>query len=164
MVNAASELIGTLVATMLIDSWGRKSTQTYTYLVAAISILMIVFNSSKGILLTAAFIARSTIMAASNATWVITPELYPTKIRATGHSICNSMARISAFFVPFLVDSSASNQQICLALGFVTILATIASSTLPETKNIKLDKNNETCINNTIISEIPEIPFQYNKL
>jgi len=164
MVSAASELIGTLVATMLIDSWGRKSTQTYTYLVAAISILMIVFNSSKGILLTAAFIARSTIMAASNATWVITPELYPTKIRATGHSICNSCARISAFFVPFLVDSSASNQQICLALGFVTILATIASSTLPETKNIKLDKNNETCNNNNVISSETESPFQYNKL
>lgn len=166
MINAGSELIGTFLATMLIDSWGRAKSQTFFYFIAAFSILIIVFNSSKNVLLTAAFIARSAVMAASNATWVITPELYPTKIRATGHSFCNSMARITAFFVPFLVDSTASNEQICLALGFVTILASIASSTLPETKNAKLSTMENS--NNSQIVEFPEIgefpDVQYNKL
>jgi MFS family permease len=156
MVNAASELFGTLLATLCIDTWGRTRTQTYIYLAAAVSIAFVAFSSSKNILITAAFFARSFIMGASNATWVITPELYPTKIRATGHSICNSMARITAFFVPFLVDSSASNQQICLILGVVSVIATVASSTLPETKNIKLDKS-VTDNNNQVIHE-------YNKL
>ena len=156
MVNAASELLGTLLATLCIDSWGRNRTQTYIYLAAAVSITFIIASTSKYVLLTAAFFARSAIMGASNATWVITPELYPTKIRATGHSICNSMARITAFFVPFLVDSTATNQQICVVLAIVSIIATIASSTLPETKNIKLDviDNNN---NNQVV-------HQYNKL
>ena len=156
-INAASELLGTLLATLLIDTWGRNRTQTYIYLAAAISILIISFSSSQYILLACAFIARSTLMGASNATWVITPELYPTHIRATGHSVCNSMARITAFFVPFLIDSPANNQQICLVLAIVVMIATIASSTLPETRNKLLDKNSNESI-------IESNEFQYNKL
>jgi putative MFS transporter len=155
-INAASELIGTLIATLVIDTWGRNRTQTYIYLVAAISILILSFSSSQYVLLACAFIARSTLMGASNATWVITPELYPTQIRATGHSVCNSMARITAFFVPFLIDSPATNQQICLVLAIVVMIATIASSTLPETKNKLLDKNSNDIV------EINE--YEYNKL
>src|SRR3546814_8728918 len=39
-------------------------------------------------------IARLTIMGASSATWVATPEAYPTRLRATGHSIANAVARL----------------------------------------------------------------------
>ena len=35
------------------------------------------------------FFARAAAMGSSCATWIITPEVYPTDIRATGHSVAN---------------------------------------------------------------------------
>lgn len=41
-------------------------------------------------------IARMGAMGSSCATWVATSELYPTEMRATGHSVASALARIGA--------------------------------------------------------------------
>ena len=86
---------------------------------------------------------RMFIFSASSVTWVATPELYNTKLRATGHSVCSMMARVGGVFTPYLVLSRLDNLTIGIVLCIVNICAALASLSLPETKSIGLDSDNK---------------------
>ena len=73
------------------------------------------------------------IMGASAATWVATPEIFPTEMRATGHSICNLAARLGGFAAPYFVQSSFSVLSVAFGLAAFNILGSGASYLLPET-------------------------------
>jgi hypothetical protein len=76
-------------------------------------------------------------MGASCATWVATSELYPTEMRATGHSVSSSIAKLGSFLVPYFVVSSISFSTVGIVLGCVNLVASVvAFFTLPETKGI----------------------------
>lgn len=76
-------------------------------------------------------------MGASCATWVATTELYPTEMRATGHSVSSSIAKLGSFLVPYFVVSSISFSTVGVVLGCVNLIASfVALFTLPETKGI----------------------------
>ena len=72
-----------------------------------------------------------------------TPELYPTKVRGTGHGICSSLARLGAFLSSYFVYSSISTPIIGLVLAFVSFTAAIAAYMLPETTGVKLDSEGD---------------------
>lgn len=84
-------------------------------------------------------VARACAMAGAAATWVATPELYPTEIRATGHSVCNAVARIGALISPFVVMSSLSIQTIGGVLCATNAIAVLAARLTPETVGSALD-------------------------
>lgn len=54
-------------------------------------------------------------------------------MRASGHSLCSSFARVGGFLAPFLVFSNASIVTVSIVLGIVNVLAAICSTLLPET-------------------------------
>ena len=61
-------------------------------------------------------------------------------MRATGHSVCNSLARIGAFMSPYFVYSSYSLATIGTTLALVNfIAAATAYFLLTETLGLKLD-------------------------
>jgi len=66
-------------------------------------------------------------------TWVSTAEVLSTDIRTTGHSSANAMARIGAFFSPFLVEGSTPLPRIGLIMLFVHLFTAACTSGLPET-------------------------------
>jgi hypothetical protein len=72
-------------------------------------------------------------MTASCASWVATPELYPTEMRATGHSVCVAWSRVGGFTTPYLVISSTSNLVVGLIIGLFCIIIGLATMKLPET-------------------------------
>lgn len=78
-------------------------------------------------------------MAASGATWVASPELYPTEIRATGHAICNAVARIGALLSPYVVMSSLGIPTVATVLCITSMLAGLAAKLTPETAGADLD-------------------------
>jgi len=133
-INAISEVIGVVVSALLIDSVGRTRSQAILYLLSGVSVGCVGLHMSYGLLTFVSVIARLTVFAASSVTWVATSELYPTKIRGTGHSICSSMARIGAFFSPYLVEGKGVGiAVICVVLCAVNVLAVFAVMMLPET-------------------------------
>ena len=68
------------------------------------------------------------------------PELFPTKLRASGHAVANCFARIGAFFSPFLAEKrSVPMLVIGLTLGIVNGVAAAAALFLPETAGRDLD-------------------------
>ena len=74
-------------------------------------------------------------MAASNITWVITPELYPTELRTIAHCFCLAVSRIAAFTSPYVVySSSLSTSDVGVILGLLNLIACGCSYFLPETR------------------------------
>mmetsp|Transcript_3229 Transcript_3229/g.4550 ORF Transcript_3229/g.4550 Transcript_3229/m.4550 type:complete len:522 (-) Transcript_3229:56-1621(-) len=153
-VSSTSEIVSiTFAAYCLIDRVGRKGTQILTY--GGCGVLMIVIgiqvmNGGSAADITAViFFARSCIFIANNATWVMTPELYPTEIRGTGHSASNAFARLGAFIVPYWVGSAFSIMDISALLGFINILACCTVFIIPkETAGHALDdedRQSESC-------------------
>lgn len=82
--------------------------------------------------------ARLTAVAANASVWVITPELYTTELRATGHSVANCFARIGAFLSPYLVENrSIRHVVIGLVLALMNFVGVCAALCLPETLGIQ---------------------------
>lgn len=95
-INACGEFAGVALGVILIDRAGRRWTQSSLYFLAAIAVFCMGFGLPAAGLVTIAWFARLFAMASSCATWVATPELFPTEMRATGHSMCNIGARAGA--------------------------------------------------------------------
>ena len=71
-------------------------------------------------------------MAASCATWVATSEIYPTRMRATGHAVANGLARLGAFGSPFVAEGHLVPRLfVAVSMCIVCIAASVASFLLP---------------------------------
>lgn len=133
-INASAELLGVFLTSLVINPWGRTRTQAAFYALAGFSVMFVGFElPTIGLLPYMSMIARLGAMGASCATWVATPELYPTEMRATGHSVCSSLAKIGSFFVPYFVVSSISLSTIGVTLAAVNFIASFVAFALPET-------------------------------
>lgn len=143
--SALSELIGVLVASFIIDRHGRVPTQTWLYATSGFGALMMGVSSAAGmddyVVSVFGVLSRCGVMGASCATWVSTPELFPTHLRATGHSISSSVSRLGAFTAPFIVNNHAlSIFAVGIVLSVVNVAAAIAANLLPETMGKDLDE------------------------
>ncbi|TFJ82549.1 hypothetical protein NSK_006133 [Nannochloropsis salina CCMP1776] len=147
---AASEAVGVLLALALLERCGRKNTQASTYLLAALGAFLLALFSGFRLpahphLLTAAMICRIGAMAASSATWVATPESYPTAVRSTGHSVASAVARVGAILAPEIIRGGAINNWVPGGiLTAVTVVAAMAAMMLPETGGKGLGAMNDS--------------------
>jgi MFS family permease len=83
------------------------------------------------------FVARAFVSGAFQATYVYTPEVYPTTLRAIGLGAASSMARLGAIVTPFIAQvASAHSLYIPITIyGMAALLGVIAALSLPiETK------------------------------
>jgi hypothetical protein len=72
-VSALSEIIGVLIASSIIDRWGRVPTQTIMYALAGLGALVMGVLAARGashsVISVFGVISRCSVMAASCATW-----------------------------------------------------------------------------------------------
>ena len=137
-INSTAEIVGVILGLVIID-YGRTISQAVTYLMCGLMLFPIGFNISSNSVISLAWFARLFAMTSSSITWVATPELFPTEIRATGHSLCSTAARFGAFISPYFVFSSLSPLAVAFGLSSVNICAAVASYMLPETVGTILD-------------------------
>ena len=131
MVAASSELAGTALTLLLIVSAGRVGTQTLCFALAGAAMMGLYWEAAPHALTIGfAFVARGCTLAANNAAWVITPELYPAATRATGHQWATAAARAAAFATPY-VAGSLSVGAVALAYGGVNLIAAVFPLLLP---------------------------------
>lgn len=133
-LGAAAEFIGVLVASLFISPWGRMGTQAALFAGASISAMLLGLDLPNVPLVIVSIFARATVMGASAAMWVATPEMLATKMRTTGHAVANSMSRVGAFVAPLLVASDTmSTRQLAILFTVLNFVAVVASFFLPET-------------------------------
>lgn len=140
-INACAEFAGVTIGVVVIDYWGRRWTQGILYLAGGAAVFCMGLSLPAVGLLTIAWLGRMLAMASSSATWVATPELFPTEMRATGHSICNVGARLGAFCSPYFIAADINVIGIGIGLAVVNALAAFSSFLLPETTGMSLDSN-----------------------
>jgi hypothetical protein len=83
-------------------------------------------------------LARMGVFAASAVTWIHTPELFPTRVRATGHAVSNSSAQLGSFCAPFLITTGGAGLVGAL-LATLSAVAMVCVLLLPETSGTSLD-------------------------
>lgn len=142
-VSSAAELVGTTLAISAVDRIGRIPSQVISYVIAGFSIFALCMLASMGthhyMLLGLGFVARVFEMSATCITWVSTAEILTTDVRGTGHSTSNAMARLGAFFCPFLVEGDTPLPVIAIVMLVVHLFTAACSSRLPETKGLGMD-------------------------
>jgi len=151
--NASTEVIGIALVALIIDYFGRTPTQGSLYLLSGITVAILGASMPSTAVTVVAGMSRLFIFAASSATWVITPELLPTKIRGTGHSVANAMARVGAALSPFLVQSSIPISTVGGVMCLVNLIAAASSFALPETAGRGLDEIGDLVVTEAFAKE-----------
>jgi hypothetical protein len=143
-ISSSAELVGTTMVILLVDRAGRIPSQLVCYTAAGICIFLLTFLASMTTstgnrleLIALGFILRAFEMAGTATSWVATAELLTTEIRASGHSSANAMARLGAFFCPFVI-SDMSMKTIGVTLMFVHFFTAGCIFKLPETKGMSM--------------------------
>mmetsp|Transcript_15946 Transcript_15946/g.24027 ORF Transcript_15946/g.24027 Transcript_15946/m.24027 type:complete len:510 (+) Transcript_15946:121-1650(+) len=142
-VSAASEVVGCSIVVLIIDRWGRVGSQFFLYVTGAIGALLMGFTTNSQSLFTVwSICARLGVFAASAGTWVHTPELFRTEMRATGHAVSNASAQIGSAVVPFMVYRLRA-RGIGVFLAALNVISAVCVVLLPETSRNNLDEETE---------------------
>jgi len=151
-----AQLPGYLVAAILIETWGRRPTLITFLGGSAIGALLFGFAPQIAASVASgseAFAYWFTLMAgctlsffnlgAWGALYAITPEVYPTTMRAGGAGAATAFGRIAAMTAPLLVPviSSAGLGVLFSVFGAMFAMAMIASWFLPEYAAMALDES-----------------------
>ncbi|XP_071946650.1 synaptic vesicle 2-related protein-like isoform X2 [Antedon mediterranea] len=132
-----AEFPGILLTILLIDLIGRKKTMSLLFFCFAIFTLLVLICTTRTILTIFLFCARAFIVGSFQATYVYTPEVYPTSVRAIGLGACSGISRLGAIISPFVSQVLLGySAHITLSIyAGTTILAGFACLLLPiETK------------------------------
>jgi putative MFS transporter len=137
-----AQLPGYAVAAVLVERWGRRPTLA-TFLVGS-AVGAAFFGAADGeTAVLAAGMAMSFFnLGAWGALYAVTPEVYPTRLRATGAGWAAGFGRIASILaplsVPVLVDAGGNGLVFGVFAGFF-LLAAAASLGLPELRGQALD-------------------------
>ena len=132
-VNTCAEIVGVLLCALMLSKSGRVTTLEATFFFAGLGVLLLCIPMGPGGVTFFAMVSRAAIMAATNVTWVITPELYPTELRTIAHSFASAISKLAAFLCPYLVYSSLDIAGVGAILGVLNLIACGCASMLPET-------------------------------
>jgi len=139
-VSSLFEVIGVVVALLMIDRVGRTKTQSIFYILGGAMALMLGFRSLDIRLLTAvASLGRLAEMAASSATWVHTPEIFPTKVRGQAHALLNLTSKIGAVAAQFFISDTFSQVSSAAIVASMSFIGGVAALFLKETAGAGLE-------------------------
>jgi MFS family permease len=139
MAYNAGAVGGYVALGFLADSWGRKPT-TMLYFLGAFAFVPVLFLWTQDVVLLLVAAAVLGWFATGQYTWMSAwlPELFPTRIRATGAGFVFNAPRFIAWVGPLisgtLIATFGGFSQAALAIGAVYILGFAAALFLPETK------------------------------
>lgn len=153
LTSSLAEFAGTTLVILMIDRCGRVRTQAFNYFLGGLFVLLLGLIASddsipRKMKISAAFMARLFFMGASCSTWVSTAEILTTDVRTSGHSFANAVARVAGSFSAFLVALPTPTAGVILFL--TSLVATISTSLLPETKGKSMGTVNITPVNQDI--------------
>lgn len=143
LIITAAQLPGYALAAVLVEVWGRRAT-LMTFLVgsAASALLFGQAGTETTILLTGCALSFFNL-GAWGALYAITPETYPTWMRATGSGAATAFGRIAAILAPLLVPvltDLGGTGLVFAVLAVAFAVAAIAALGLPERQGTALEE------------------------
>jgi len=137
-----AQLPGYAVAAWLIEVWGRRVTLSVFLIGSAASAVLFGTVHAEGAIIASGMALSFFNLGAWGALYAVTPELYPTSLRATGAGWAAGVGRIASILAPLLVPvlllaGGASLTFAVFAVFF--IVAAIATVGLVDHRGLALD-------------------------
>ncbi len=98
-----AQLPGYAVAAWLIEVWGRRLTLSVFLVGSAVSAVLFGTASGDGAVIASGMALSFFNLGAWGALYAVTPEIYPTSLRATGTGWAAGVGRIASIIAPLLV-------------------------------------------------------------
>lgn len=133
-------LIGSLFGLWLIDRLTRRQYLVGTFYIAALTLLFLVLarTAPPYILVTASATFAFVLAAATDLVFVYLPELYPTRLRASGVGIGTAASRVGSacgtFLLPLSLEVIGVRPTLGLCVGILLIGGIVCHLFAPETQ------------------------------
>ncbi|WP_294943518.1 MFS transporter [uncultured Microbacterium sp.] len=142
LIITLAQLPGYAVAAWLIEAWGRRVTLSVFLAGSAVAALFFGTASTEGVIIAAGMALSFFNLGAWGALYAVTPENYPTSLRATGAGWAAGVGRIASIVAPLsvpplLATGGAALLFIVFAAFFV--LAAAAAWALSDHRGAALD-------------------------
>jgi len=139
---ALAQLPGYALAAYGVERWGRRITLIGFLVLSALGCFLYVLAESAGPVAAAMLLMSFAMLGAWGALYAFTPEIYPTRLRATGMGTAGAMARVGGLLAPSAVGLVvASSFEIAISLfAALLVIAALAAYAVPvETRARPLD-------------------------
>jgi len=103
LIITLAQLPGYAVAAWLIEVWGRRATLSVFLVGSAVSAIFFGTAAGPGAIIAAGMALSFFNLGAWGALYAVTPEMYPTSLRATGTGWAAGVGRIASIVAPLVV-------------------------------------------------------------
>jgi putative MFS transporter len=136
LVITLAQLPGYAAAAVLVETWGRRPTLSLFLLGSAVSAVLFGTAGSEAGIVAAGMALSFFNLGAWGALYALSPEVYPTWLRATGTGAAAGFGRVASVLAPLsvppLVELGGGNGLLFAVFGAFFALAAVATWGLPE--------------------------------
>lgn len=136
-----AQLPGYALAALLVERWGRRATLASFLLGSAVSAVLFGAAGTDAAVLAAGMALSFFNLGAWGALYAVTPEVYPTALRATGAGWAAGFGRIASIVAPLLVPAllAAGGPELTFGVFAASFVgAAVAAWALPELRGRSL--------------------------
>jgi len=123
-----AQLPGYAVAAWLIEVWGRRLTLSVFLAGSAVSAVLFGVAGSEGMIIATGMALSFFNLGAWGALYAVTPEIYPTSLRATGAGWAAGIGRIASIIAPLVVPLLLARGGAPLAFVVFSVFFVIAAA------------------------------------
>lgn len=126
VILALAQLPGYALAAHGVESWGRLRTLRIFLGLSALGCLIFVTASSAPVIAGALILMSFALLGTWGALYALTPEVYPTTLRATGMGTAGAVARLGGLAAPSVMGALATRDFNALIGLFAALLVLAA--------------------------------------
>ena len=141
---AVAQLPGYFLAAWLVELWGRRKTLSVFLAVSAVAAFAFSQAGSVAAVLGFGMLLSASNLGAWGVLYAVTPEIYPTRLRAAASGAAAACGRVAAIIAPllmpwFLTLSGGNKAVAFIVFAVAFILACVAALCLPERTGKELE-------------------------
>lgn len=141
VVLALAQLPGYALAAWGVDHWGRQRTLRIFLMLSALGCLIFVSASTAVLVAGALMLMSFALLGTWGALYALTPEVYPTTLRATGMGMAGAVARLGGLAAPSVLAVLATsnfNAMIGLFAALLVLAAVLSFAIGRETRGVSI--------------------------
>ena len=143
LIITLAQLPGYLVAAWLVEKWGRNKTLALFLTGSAVSAVLFGLAGLEWQVIGAGMLLSFFNLGAWGALYAVTPELYPTELRATGSGWAAGIGRIASIIAPLavpLLTGVGGNVLLFSVFAAFFLIAAVAALTLADKRGKSLEE------------------------
>lgn len=139
-----AQIPGYFLAAWLVERWGRRTTLSVFLAVSALAAFLFAQSTSVSQVIGFGMLLSAANLGAWGVLYAVTPEIYPTRLRAAASGASAACGRIAAIIAPLLVPwfltlGGGSKSVAFIVFAGAFVLACVAALFLPERQGARLE-------------------------